>query len=71
MRISSVMPAIAPLATSHSRQSSVFVPTITSTCPPDPAAIRSIGTTGRTSPSRTGCHGIPLAMTARPRSKGP
>ena len=27
------MPASAPLATSHSRQSSVFVPTMTSTCP--------------------------------------
>ena len=46
VRISSVIWANAPLTRSHNRQSSAFVPTMTSTCPAEPAAIRSIGGAG-------------------------
>ena len=47
--------------TRNSFQSSVLVPTRRSTCAPAPAAIRSSGGPGTTSPSTTGCHGIMLA----------
>ena len=56
--------SIAPLVTRNIRCSSVFVPTRTSTPAPAPAAIRSIGRAGRTSPSITGCQGIKLTATS-------
>ena len=61
---------IAPLTTSHNLQSSVFVPTMMSTCLPEPAAIRSIGGPGTIWPSMTGCHGIVLVTTDWPHRSG-
>ena len=49
-----MIPAIAPLTTSHSRQSSAFVPTMMSTCAPArPRSVRS-GAPGTMSPSIDG-----------------
>ena len=68
--MSSVICPIAPLATSQSRQSSVFVPTMTSTSPPAPALIRSMGLPGTTMPSTVGAQGRLLATTPAPQRSG-
>ena len=60
-------------ATGHQEQSpcsSVFVPTMRSMSAPAPAAMRSIGRAGMTSPSTTGCHGSMLATTSPPQRSG-
>ena len=62
--------AMSPLSTLNSLQSSVLVPTMRSTCAPAPAAIRSIGSPGMTSPSTTGCHSNVLVTTSSPQRSG-
>ena len=59
-----------PFGTRNSRHSSVFVPTMRSIFALAPAAMRSIGRAGITSPSITGCHGIMLTATSSPQRSG-
>jgi hypothetical protein len=62
--------SISPVMTRNSRQSSVLVPAMRSTCALAPAAICPIGAAGMICPSITGWNGIMLATTSAPHRPG-